>query len=181
MLRKNLRPYTFCKYTYFFIIERPAAPEPFCFWSAMSQSGLNAAPPNATLHPPDTPLVTVEVAGATSTVISGLEVSPGLPQLPPLPNTVSHEHGLPATPPTRGLVCVVGNEDDEGYDSDGAEGPFFDAVQGEGALKGVKEEEVGVENEVEAVAEVVAKEDDPATILGRIDSLKVLELKEELR
>ena len=46
------------------------------------------------------------------------------------------ELGYPPTPDSRPLICMNEDQNDAGYDSDGAIGPFFDAVHDEPPLHG---------------------------------------------
>ena len=46
------------------------------------------------------------------------------------------ELGYPTTPDSRPLICMNEDQNDAGYDSDGAIGPFFDAVCDEPPLHG---------------------------------------------
>ena len=54
------------------------------------------------------------------------------------------EMGYPPTPDSRPLICMNEDQNDAGYDSDGAIGPFFGAVRDETPLHGPDEEEIGV-------------------------------------
>ena len=54
------------------------------------------------------------------------------------------ELGYPPTPDSRPLIFMNEDKNDAGYDSDGAIGPFFDAVRDEPPRHGPDEEEVGV-------------------------------------
>ena len=68
-------------------------------------------------------------------------------------------------------------QNDAGYDSDGAIGPFFDAVRDEPPLHGPDEEEiwVGVTSKLPDIPE-------PVTLKIRdIEKLKVIELKDALK
>ena len=49
------------------------------------------------------------------------------------------ELGYPPTPDSRPLIFVNEDQNDSGYDSDGAIGPFFDAVCNEAPLYGPDE------------------------------------------
>ena len=49
------------------------------------------------------------------------------------------ELGYPPTPDSRPLICMNGDQNDAGYNSDGAIGPFFDAVRNEPPLPGPNE------------------------------------------
>ena len=54
------------------------------------------------------------------------------------------ELGYPQNPDSRPLISMNEDQNDAGYDSDGAIGPFFDAVRDEPPLHGPDEEEIGV-------------------------------------
>ena len=56
------------------------------------------------------------------------------------------EIGLTRTPESRIFASVSISDEDDGYDSDGAIGPFFDQVEGEDAID-YNEEELSVEHE----------------------------------
>ena len=71
------------------------------------------------------------------------------------------------------------NEDqnDAGYDSDGAIGPFFDAIHDEPPLHGPDEEEIGV-----GVTSKLPDIPEPITMKIRdVEKLKVIELKDTLK
>ena len=51
--------------------------------------------------------------------------------------------GYPPTPDSRPLICMNEDQNDAGYDSDGAMGPLFDAVRDKPPLRGPDEEEIG--------------------------------------
>ena len=50
------------------------------------------------------------------------------------------ELGYPPTPDSRPLICMNEDQNDAGYDSDGAIGPFFDDIRDEPTLHGPDEE-----------------------------------------
>ena len=103
------------------------------------------------------------------------------PSMPPLPQTITEEHGFSATPPSRGSLHVGEEEGEAGYDSDGVQGPFFDAVQEEGRLEGDDEKEAGAGDADLPVTEVAVENDDAGRILERIDKMKNDELRKELQ
>lgn len=51
--------------------------------------------------------------------------------------------GIPSSPKKKTLVAVVDEAGEEGYDTDGKLGPFFDGVQDEEPLEEIMEEEIG--------------------------------------
>ena len=79
----------------------------------------------------------------------------------------------------RSLVCVDDEVNQEGYDSDGRQGPFFDGVEEEGMLVGDDEEEAGLLGvEVGRIAE--NSENRVELSLDMVSKLKVVELRNEL-
>ena len=58
--------------------------------------------------------------------------------------SLDSELGYPPNPDSRHLICMNEDQNDAGYDSDGAIGPLFDAVWDEPTLHGPDEEEIGV-------------------------------------
>ena len=86
------------------------------------------------------------------------------------------EMGIPATPEQRSLTLFDESDNEDGYDSDGCIGPFFDAVKDEDDLINDDEVEVGVaiDAPIEAAAENILTEEE-------ISKMKVVDLKEELK
>ena len=83
------------------------------------------------------------------------------------------ELGYPPTPDSRPLICMNEDQNDAGYDSDGAIGPLFDAVRDEPPLHGPDEEEIGV-----GVTSKLPDIPEPVTMKIRdVEKLKVIELK----
>ena len=72
---------------------------------------------------------------------------------------------------------MIEDQNDAGYDSDGAIGPFFDAVRDEPPLHGPDEEEIGV-GETSKLPDIP----EPMTMKIRdVEKLKVIELKDALK
>ena len=103
-------------------------------------------------------------------------------------NTTQNEAldiGLPKTPPFPVVENLAGDLFEDGYDSDGVRGPFYDAIEEEGPLV-VNEEEVGGEESNGESGNMVANSpDDRQTVailaIDDVTNLKVNELKDELR
>ena len=102
------------------------------------------------------------------------------------------EIGLPESPQNRSFSALAEATADQGYDTDGEMGPFFDGVEEEGSLEGVEEVEIGSErrnesNNATAVEVNVGEEnseiqsDSPQelTVEG-VDRLVVKDLRDEL-
>ena len=67
------------------------------------------------------------------------------------------ELGYPPTPDSRPLICMNEDQNDAGYDIDGAIGSFFDDVRNEPPLHGPDEEEIvfGVTSKLPDIPEPV--------------------------
>ena len=86
------------------------------------------------------------------------------------------ELGYPPTPDSRPLTCMNEDQNDAGYDSDGAIGPFIDALRNEPPLHGPDEEKIGV-----GVTSKLPDIPDPVTMkISDVEKLKVIELKDAL-
>ena len=80
------------------------------------------------------------------------------------------ELGYPPTPDSRPLICMNEDQNDAGYDIDGAIGPLFDAIRDEPPLHGPDEEEIGV-----GVTYKVPDIPEPVTLkICDIEKLKVI-------
>ena len=88
------------------------------------------------------------------------------------------EIGLPATPDSRVLKCMDEEEHEQGYDSDGEIGPFFDGVYEESRMEEYNEEEQELVDE-DSPPEV--PQTIPSITHEDVDKLKVKDLKEELK
>ena len=87
------------------------------------------------------------------------------------------ELGYPPTPDSWPLICMNEDQNDAGYDSDMAIGPFFDAAHNETPLHGPDEEETGV-----GVTSKLPDIPEPATMkICDIEKLKVVDLKDALK
>ena len=122
----------------------------------MSENGLNSVTENRPLPPLTTPVRPNSVTNNSTTVISGLTDAASTPPriLPASPARliITGEQGLPSTPPSRRLNCVDESHNEDGYDSDGYQGPFYEAVVEEPPLEGEDEEEVGANVQEEQAA-----------------------------
>ena len=132
---------------------------------------------NCVLRAPSTPTHAFEAFDNLFIDNTVLTSSPVIPPMPPLAQPLTEEHGIPPTPPSRSFVSVSEDSNEDCYDSDGAHGPFFDAVRNEAAFNEYDEDEVG------AARVVQPNPAPPPPILthGAIDGLKVIELQLELR
>ena len=150
----------------------------------MQQNGLNPENTFLALPPQSTPQRPHCVDDTSSTIVSGLtdtfcvsSTSPGRSA----PLNVTADHGVPRTPPCQGPIAISESHNDEGYDSDGMQGPFFDAVEGEAQLEGEDEEEVGASNLPQLTQ--AAQQKNQAIVLANeiIERMRVKQLQEELK
>ena len=87
------------------------------------------------------------------------------------------ELGYPPTPDSRPVICMNEDQNDAVYDSDGAIGPFFDAVSNEPPLHVPDKEEIGF-----GVTSKLPDIPEPVTMKIRdVEKLKVIELKDALK
>ena len=87
------------------------------------------------------------------------------------------ELGYPQTPDSRPLICINEDQNDAGYNSNGAIGPFFDAVRNGPPLHGPDEEEIGV-----GVTSKLPDIPEPVTMkICDVEKLKVIELNDALK
>ena len=146
----------------------------------MSQIGLNSQNTNINLPPTSLPDHPSTIHNSNATVRSGLTEVSETPNKQREDQNGNAEPGLPPTPPMRSLLCTDDEVNQEGYDSDGRQGPFFDGVEEEGMLVGDDEEEAGLLGvEVGRIAE--NSENRVELSLDMVSKLKVVELRNELK
>ena len=98
----------------------------------------------------DVPLPEIETHVSVNDISSEVTMQS---QAVPIAATVPEDSsniGQPATPPLRSYKHMDEAMFDEGYDSDGEMGPFFDQVMAEGALVSEEEEIIGKEYALDA-------------------------------
>ena len=89
------------------------------------------------------------------------------PSLTSSTRLLDSELGYPPNPDSRPLICMNEDQNDAGYDSDGAIGPFFDTVCDKPPLCGPEEQEIGF-----GVTSKVPDIPEPVTVVELNDALK---------